>query len=253
MKQKELEEAREEYKRLIEERKVLIGYKNELLELLKDEKVKKYLQLSKLVDLEYKGPSDFEIIKRAFHNGAMLDATLNSNYIMVYQGTYIQDKVTHDQQLTYDFDPEGHYKVYRDLETTETYNVSINDSDEYERKNLTIYVPVQDYNSHEYFKKYLEIKCWFLEQLITKSQSDVIAELSKKYVTKHETMHEPNRQLVMNGDNCIGSIDTSFDPEKFDTQYAQGGFVEKMCLSQEEQKRLRLYRKQKEQNDNGKH
>ena len=66
MKESILREVRVEYNRINKEKETLISYKNELLELANDEKVKRFFELSELIDKDYIGPSEETMTMMAY-------------------------------------------------------------------------------------------------------------------------------------------------------------------------------------------
>ena len=186
MKESALKEVREEYNRIKKEKETFLSYKNELLELKKDEKVKRFIELSELVNKDYLGPSEETMIMRAYQGvpEAFGEQTINSNQIMIFMGSYI--KSDSKDFITYEEDKYASYKSYMDLETTEQYNIDKDKCLEFENEYLTLYLPVSEYTAKEYYKKYIELQKWFRTQLIHRSQKDVIRELQGKYERKYK-------------------------------------------------------------------
>ena len=163
--------------------------------------------------------------------------TINSNYIMVFMGSYIKksSEEQEDDYMTYERDPDTSYKSYMDLETTEWYNIDKDKCLEFEKEYLTVYLPISEYTEEEYYKKYIKLKKWFRTQLIHRSQSDVIKELQEKYEIKYKNLYP-----------YFHRIDTITDLpiEEYVKRHPADGFVENYCLSNEEHMRVKLYRKQ---------
>lgn len=241
MKESTLKEVRNEYNKIKKEKETLISYKNELVELTNDEKVRRFLELSKLVDSDYVGPSEETMIFRAYQGvpKAFGENTINSNHIMVFMGSYINNEEQNDDYMTYERDPDTSYKSYMDLETTESYNINKDRCLEFETEYLTIYLPISEYTAEEYYKEYIELQKWFKMQLIHHSQSDVIKELQEKYERKYKNIYP-----------YFHRIDTITDLpiEEYIKRHPADGFVENICLSNEEYMRVKLYRKQLNQN-----
>lgn len=162
---------------------------------------------------------------------------VNSSHIMVYIGSYITNSSNkeNNEYITYEKDPNTSYKSYMDLETSERYNIAKDDCLEFEEKYLTLYLSISEYAEDEYLKKYLELQEWFKIQLICRPKSDVIQEIREKYERKHKAIYP-----------YFYRIDTIADlpiAEYVET-YPADGFIEKYCLSKDEYRRVKLYRKQ---------
>ncbi len=240
MKESALKEVRDEYNRITKEREKLISYKNELLELTKDEKVKRFLKLSKLVDKDYVGPSEETMIMMAYQGvpEAFGEQNINSNHIMIFMGSYIKNDSgeQNDDYMTYERDPDTSYRSYMDLETTERYTIDKDECLEFETEYLTLYLPISEYTEEEYYKKYIELQKWFKTQLIYHSQPDVIKELKEKYERKYKEIY-PNFHRI----DTIAHLPI----EDYIKTHPIDGFVENCCLDHEEFMRVKLYRKQK--------
>ncbi len=239
MKQSALNEVRNEYNKIKNEKETLISYKNELIELTNHEKVKRFLELSQLVDEDYIGPSEETMIMMAYQGvpEAFEGKTINSNRIMVYMGSYIQKgfREQNEDYMTYERDPNTSYKSYMDLETTEWYNIDKDKCLEFETEYLTLYLPISEYTSEEYYKKYIELQKWFKIQLIHRSQPDVIKELQEKYEREYKNIYPFFFFFFTIADLPI---------EEYVKKHHEEGFIENFCLSKEEQMRVKLYRKQ---------
>ncbi len=208
MKESGLKNVRNKYNRIKNEQETLKSYKNELEELAKDVKVKRFVE-----------------------------HTINSNFIMVFMGSYIKksSENQNDSYITYERDPDVSYRLYMDLETTECYKIDKNKCLEFETEHLTLYLPISEYTEEEYYKKYSELQKWFRAQLIYRSQSDIIKELQEKYEIKHKKIYP-----------YFYKIDTITDLpiNEYVNRYPADGFIENYCLSSEELMRVKLYRKQ---------
>ena len=240
MKESALKEVRDEYNKIKKEKENLISYRNELLELEKNEKVKRFLELSKLVDKDYVGPSEETIIMMAYQGvpEAFGEQNINSNHIMIFMGSYIKNDSgeQNDDYMTYERDPDTSYKSYMDLETAECYHINKDECLEFESEYLTLYLPISEYTEKEYYKKYIELQKWFRTQLIHRSQIDVIKGLQKKYERKNKNIY-PYFQKI----ETIANLPI----EDYIRTHPADGFVENCCLNQEEFMRVKLYRKQK--------
>lgn len=190
MKDSTLKEVREEYNRIRKEKETLLSHKHELTELMQNEKVKRFFELSELVDRDYSGPSEETMIMMAYQSvpEAFGKQNINSNHIMVYMGSYIakNSKKQNNDCITYDGDPDTSYKSYMDLETTEWYCIDKDKCLEFEKEYIALYLPISEYTVKEYSQKYIKLQKWFRTQLINRSQSDVIGELQENYCQSHE-------------------------------------------------------------------
>ena len=243
MKESTLNEVRSEYNRIKNERDALLSYKNELADLIKDEKVHRFLELSELVDKDYVGPSEETMVMRAYQAvpGAVSEQTINSNHIMVYMGSFIKNRSEKQYDyMTYERDPDTSYKAYMDLETTKWYNIDKDKCLDFETEYLTLYLPVSEYTAEEYYKRYIELQKWFRAQLIHRSQSDVIKELQEKYERKYKNLY-PYFQRI---DTIV-----NLPIEEYVRKHPKEGFIENYCLTNEEHMRVKLYRKQITEND----
>ena len=240
MKESALKEVRDEYKRIKNEKETLISYKNELSELANDEKVKRFFELSELVNKDYIGPSEETMIMMAYQGvpEAFGEQNINSNNIMIFMGSYIKNDSgkQNDNYMTYERNPDTTYRLYMDLETTNWYTIDKDKCLEFETEYLTLYLPISEYTEEEYYKKYIELQKWFKTQLIHRSQSDVIKELREKYERKYKNMY-PYFQRI----DTINNLPI----EEYVKTHLANGFIENYCLSQEESMRVKLYRKQK--------
>lgn len=232
MRNDELKKVREEYTRL--KNKTLLSYKSELLKLSKDQKVKRYIELSQLID-QYKEPSEVQVIFETYQNFPELfqEQALHSSHIMIYMGSYI--KKDHTTYLTYERDPDTSYKSYKDLETTKVYHISKDECINFETEYLALYLPISEYSEEEYLERYLELQRWFKMQIIHASLSDVIDEMRKKYSRKYIELY-PSFEKI----ETIGQLPIA----EYVKNYPTEGFIETYCLSKEESMRVKLYRKQ---------
>lgn len=107
--------------------------------------------------------------------------------IMVYMGSYIKDRSEgkYNDVITYDGDIKANYKSYINIQTGYVCNIDIEDCTEFENKNFIIKMQgVIDNNFDSYLVNYTNIKNWYLKQLETRSEEDVIEELREKYEKK---------------------------------------------------------------------
>lgn len=238
MKETTLREIRVKYNRIKKEKETLISYRNELLELANDEKVKRFFELSRLVDRDYVGPSEEAMIMKAYQGvpEAFEEKTINSNHIMIFMGSYIKNGSGEQKNdyITYERNPDTSYRLYIDLETTECYNIDKDKCLEFETEYLTLYLPISEYTAEEYYKKYIELQKWFRTQLIHRSQYDVIKGLQKKYERKSKKIYSYFHRIDKIANMSI---------EDYVKMYPAYGL--NYCLSKEEAMRVELYRKQK--------
>lgn len=106
--------------------------------------------------------------------------------IMVYMGPYIRDRAEgkYNDYVIYDENPKIDYKSYADLRNGDIHNIDLDESAEFERKNIILYIPSIGANYDSYLVNSLEIRKWFNEQLKTRNEGDVINELRRKYEKK---------------------------------------------------------------------
>lgn len=228
----ELSEFRGRFNILKKERDYLIEEHKELKELLKDEKVQRYIELIKN---SYDIKNDEQLAEKAF------ETDVSSNHIMVYMGTYIYE--VPDKYLTYDNDPDAMYKSYMDLETEKVYSILIDECKNFEERNIVIYIPVSICTANEYSENYFTLRRWFLLQLVNNHQEIVIGQLRKlndiKYKNLYLATHKyPEIELSVRKPATI----KNFDVESFVENYPENGFIENFCLSEEERRLVRLYR-----------
>ena len=208
------------------------------MKLSNNEKVKRFIELSGLVDKDYVGPSEETMIRMAYEGvpEAFGEQNINSNHIMIFMGSYIKNDSgeQNDDYMTYERDPDTSYRLYMDLETTECYNIDKDECLEFETEYLTLYLPISEYTAKEYYKKYIELQKWFRTQLIHRSQYDVIRGLQKKYERKSKKIYAYFQRIDKIANMSI---------EEYVKMYPAYGF--NYCLSKEEAMRVELYRKQK--------
>lgn len=108
--------------------------------------------------------------------------------IMVYMGSYVYKDRGYgkDYYVTYDGDINASHKSYFDLKTGDVCNIDIELISEFERNNFIINIPVTSYSYDSYLVNYNKLKDWFLKQLNTRSEEEVIEELRQKYENKLE-------------------------------------------------------------------
>ncbi len=245
MKESTLKEVREEYNRIKKERETLISYRNELIELANDENVKRFLELSKLVNQDYIGPSEETMIKSAYNRvpEAFGSQNKNSNHIMVFMGSYIENDSNEEigDSITYERDPDTSYKSFLDLETGEWMNIERDKCLEFETEHITLYLPISEYTEEEYYKKYIELQKWFREQLIHHSQSYVIKKLQEKYEREYKKIYCNFQRIDTIADLPI---------DEYVKTHSEDGFIENYCLNEEELMRVRLYRRQQSEKNN---
>jgi len=235
----ELIEYRKKYTKLKNEQNMLKEAQDELKKLMETKEVRRYLELLDIVDLTFEEEKDEKLIDKSFSK------QIQSNHIMIYMGSYVYNTVLNENNdyLTYDEDREVSYKAYMDLETMQAYNILLDDCEEFEEMNLTIYIPVKEYTSHEYTKNYFDIRNWFLKQLIVKEQDEVIEDLKKIKDDKYKTLFMASHTYKFRSiAKKMGMVD-ELDIEDFINNHSEGGFVEKFCLTEDEQRRVRTYRK----------
>ena len=230
-----LEQYRKEYNTLKQEKEALIKAQEELKELLEDENVQRYIELADLVDLEYKPEDDYKLAEKAYS----ISKNNDTNKIMVYMGSYIWNR---DAEITYEDNPNATYKAYMDLESLDAYNITLDKVEEFEKNHITIYNPVDMPISHEYSRNFFKIRRWYLMELISKTPYEVI-NLLKKLVKFEQTKvltSSDYSQIHLNAENPI-TVE-NFDPETFVLIYPANGYVEKYCLSNDQQKLVKLCR-----------
>ena len=239
MKKSTLKEVREEYNRIKKEKENLISYRNELIELAENEKVKRFLELTELVDKDYIGLSEEVMIMMAYQkvSEVFVEEDVNSNHIMIFMGSYIKNdsREQNDEYMTYERDPNTTFRLYMDLETKKCFHVDKDKCQEFEAEHLALYLPISEYTEQEYYKKYIELQKWFKTQLIHHSQLDVIKELQEKYEKKYKKIYPYFHK--------IDTID-NLPIDDYVKTHSANGFIENYCLSQEEFMRVKLYRKQ---------
>lgn len=125
------------------------------------------------------------------------------NNIIVYSGTYVKDRRygQRNDYLTYDDNPKGEYKLYFDLENGNSYNIELDKCVDFEKENITIYIPVVAYSTHEYMKNFLNLQKWFLEQQKTYTREEIKEQLIEKTKHKYQNLFNacnryPEKQLV---------------------------------------------------------
>lgn len=125
------------------------------------------------------------------------------NNIIVYSGTYVKDRRygQRNDYLTYDDNPKGEYKLYLDLENGNPYNIELDKCIDFEKENITIYIPVVAYSTHEYMKNFLNLQKWFLEQQKTYTREEIKEQLIEKTKHKYQNLFNacnryPEKQLV---------------------------------------------------------
>ena len=240
MKDSDLETVRKKYFRIKKKQEKTKKIKQELLELKKDENVKRYIQLSETLKTRHTNLSEKEIIIQSYQDIHIENQ--DSNHILVFMGSHEgNDPVT--SSITYDGDPNTTYKAYLDLETEEAYNIPIANCEEFEKEHLVLYFPVCDYCYLEYEAGYSKLLRWFRAELMVRSQQDIILELQQSSRVQYDKLYSEchklsPKQLDTNGNVKI--IDMPID--EFVKRHPENGFVEKFCLSDEEKRRVKLYR-----------
>jgi hypothetical protein len=185
----QLEEVRIEYavlKKTQEENLKHFKKIEERVEKAKSNKAKSHL---KYFGTSYIEKPEWLLIGQAFN---LVGSRYNnfkdtSNKIMVYMGTY--RKNGNEYCSTYDNDEMASYRVYKDLETQEVFNILMDDYKQFEDKYLIINVSIPFCNQELYMKNYNELQKWFQKQLINRSQEDVISELREKCEINRKTSY----------------------------------------------------------------
>ncbi|MBP3635639.1 MAG: hypothetical protein J6J17_04235 [Bacilli bacterium] len=108
--------------------------------------------------------------------------------IIVYMGPYIKDRREgkYNDYVTYEGNPSADYKSYINLKTGDVYNIDLDKCKKFEKENFIITMPVISNSYDSYLLNYTNLKKWFLEQLKTRNEKDVIEELRQKYEKKIE-------------------------------------------------------------------
>lgn len=170
-------------------------------------------------------------------SGAFEEQNISSNHIMVYMGSYIINQSKEDNDfITYERDPNTSYKSYMDLETTECFMVDKDKCLEFEIKYLVLYLHILEYSVVEYYKKYCELQKWYKEQLMHRSQPEVIKEMQETYERKYKALYPSFYKI-----DSIANLPI----ENYVKTHPADGFIENFCLSPEEYMRVKLYRKQR--------
>lgn len=171
----ELLKFRSRYNKEIKNNDKAISKKQEVLELLENPDVKRFLSLKKYID--YKEKSISEIIKDSF-SSIKID-TKNSNNILVYVGTYNEkDKFVKDVKI------KKGYKTYLDLETIDSIHVDLSEVSEFEKGNDIIYISDCRDSSSQYMDDFFRLREYFFERLVSCSQEEVIEEFKCGKVIK---------------------------------------------------------------------
>lgn len=165
----ELEQFRKEYETLKRENEALLEARDELRKLLETEEVKRYIELSDIVEENYEAPSDESLATKVYSNISYSKIKEeNSNNILIYMGSYLFEK------LTYDSDPDADYKAYMDLETMRAYNIPLENVKTFENAHTIIYIPVTYPNHQEFSRNFFALRNWFLLEILRRPQADVI-------------------------------------------------------------------------------
>jgi len=233
------EKYRKEYHTLKQEKEALIKAQKELKEILKDENVQRYIELADLVDLDYKPEEDYRLAEKAYG----ISKNNDTNKIMVYMGTFIWDRVEKEEYLTFDNDPDATYKAYMDLESLEAHNIALDKVSEFEQNYTTIYSPSKMFSSSDYSRNFFKIRHWYLMELITKTYAEVINTLKKLINSKHQDLLLQERKYSeIHLYPETPTFDENFNPETFTYIYPANGYIEKYCLTEEQQKLVKLCR-----------
>ena len=171
MNEAELERARKNYNKQIKLNEKKLLKHEEVKELLNDSNVKRYIELQKY--LNYSEPTKIDMAEDAF--GYVKISRESSNNILVYVGSYNDG----GDILLMDNEEIGE-KSFWDLETTEIYNIPINDCGEFEKNNFIIYMPEFVRTREEYDKGYFKLRRYFFSELIDKPQEEVVKALKKR-------------------------------------------------------------------------
>lgn len=240
MKETIIQEVREKYYRAKKEKETLLSYKEELSTLLEDKNVQRFMELSKLVNCSYQGPSEETLITQSYQEvpEAFGKQNTDSNHVMVFMGSYLKNSSNPGRcsdEITYEQDPNTSYKIYMDLETEDCYTIKKDECLAFERKYLTLYLPICEYDTIEYRKKYRALQKWFMTQLIHRPQAEVVKEINEKIERKYKALYPYFYQI-----DTIANLPI----ERYIEEYPADGFIETFCLAPEEYKRVKLYRKQ---------
>lgn len=233
MKDDVLKAVRNNYNERRKEKEQLLKYKAELEKLKEDKNVKRYLELLKFDNIDI--PTERNLIEDAYYSEleAFGKNNKNSNFLMVFMGSYIVKE--NRASITYERNPDITYRLYKDLETDKWFNISKENVLEFEKANTTLYLPVLEYSEKEYYQKYVELQNWFKEQLLNRSQEEVVCEAKKLYERKNKDLY-PFFQSIEEIDNM--------PIVEYVKSLPEDGFIEDYCISAEEKMVVKLYRKQ---------
>lgn len=226
-----IEQVRSEYNKIRQE--TLFLYGKEIGELMADEKVRRYIELSKLIE-SISETSQENLVSEEFPTD--LEA---SRPIMIFMGSYIvgEDGLSY---LTYERDPETTFKLYRDLETAKWYQIPKAKCSEFDTQCLALYLPICEYSVREYCQKCLDFQQFFKEELYSHPIEEILNNLEKAF--SHKYSDNPDFQRI----DEIAEIPIA----EYVERHPSNGVIECFCISAEERMRVRLYRKQKVNKEN---
>lgn len=170
MNKKDLREMRKKYKEVLLEIQEGLDRKKAYENMLKNPLIQAFLEVQKYKDFE--PLEEKEMIRKVEPKVK----TGDSNKIYVYMGSYVVEEFSTGlelERITYDNDL-GSYRKYRDLETGEDINVC-RDTEEFEATHFVIHVEPKLENN--YFWIYNTLHFWFMKEILTKPQQEVIKRL----------------------------------------------------------------------------
>ncbi len=141
----------------------------------------------------YKQENENSLINLAYDNVPYppLEKEFFSNHVMVYMGSYIMDRNNgNNDYITYDGNPKTSYKKYLDLETYKNYDIEIDRCNEFESVFLVLYCTIKSNCEFEYRNAFFTLQKYFKQQIITRSQEDVIDDLKILYGKKEPFQKE---------------------------------------------------------------
>lgn len=180
MNNKEIELARKKYDKLIpaQQKENLEQLREELRILMENPDVKKYLELSSLVEEENEKISS--VVEQTF--GKIATKTKDSSNLLVFIGFYSSSLPTGCLSPLKMKNPHARYKYYINIETFEIISVLVNEAEDFEKRNNVIYLdaPSNHHHSNFYLIGCEKIRTEFFKQLIDKPQDEVIKQFVKK-------------------------------------------------------------------------
>jgi len=103
---------------------------------------------------------------------------------------------------------------------------------------IVVYLPVLEYSSEEYYKKYCELFQYFREQIIFKPLENIVEEIKQRYEKKHKEIYPYFATLMVFG----------LPIDDYVQQYSCSPFKETYLLSSEEAMAVAVCRKRQEKN-----